>query len=100
MSLFPHPAFNVFKEHFMICNEHIGLVKTWLPAQYGGPKAWLDQLVYDRALVLVDSFAARLNTTLFSPALRHGKNFSIKYQVPMSVKSCTKRAHGALLIMN
>jgi len=39
-------------------------------------------------------------TTLFSPALRHGKNFSIKYQVPMSSKSWTKRAHGALLIMN
>jgi len=77
----------------MICNEHVGLVKTWLPARYGGPKAWLDQLV-DRALVLVDSFATRLNTTLFR------KNFSIKYQVPMSVKSCTKRAHGALLIMN
>ncbi|KAG5635946.1 hypothetical protein H0H81_009595 [Sphagnurus paluster] len=28
------------------------LVKTWLPVQYDGPKSWLDQLVYDRALVL------------------------------------------------
>jgi len=33
----------------MICNEHVRLVKTWLPAQYGGPKAWLDQLVYDNS---------------------------------------------------
>lgn len=37
----------------MKCNERAALVKTWLPAQYDGPKAWLDQLVYDRALVLV-----------------------------------------------
>jgi len=28
-------------------------VKTWLPATYNGPKSWLDQLVYDRALLLV-----------------------------------------------
>lgn len=27
-------------------------MKTWLPAQYDGPKSWLDQLVYDRALLL------------------------------------------------
>ncbi|EKM78280.1 hypothetical protein AGABI1DRAFT_121407 [Agaricus bisporus var. burnettii JB137-S8] len=45
-------ALNWFKEHFMKCNERAALVKTWLPAQYDGPKAWLDQLVYDRALVL------------------------------------------------
>ena len=44
----------------MRCNERAGLVKTWLPAQYEGPKAWLDQLVYDRALVLVCSFAVNL----------------------------------------
>ena len=82
----------------MKCNERAGLVKTWLPVQYEGPKAWLDQLVYDRALVLVGSFAVsllRLNATLFSHALRHGKNFLIKYQVLMSVRSCTKRAYGA-----
>ena len=28
-------------------------MKTWLPVTYDGPKTWLDQLVYDRALVLV-----------------------------------------------
>jgi serine/threonine-protein kinase ULK/ATG1 len=44
----------------MKCNERAALVKSWLPAQYDGPKAWLDQLVYDRALVLV-----RLHLLLF-----------------------------------
>ena len=42
-----------FKDHFMKCNDRAALVKTWLPVQYDGPKSWLDQLVYDRALVLV-----------------------------------------------
>ena len=46
-------ALNWFKEHFIKCNERATLVKTWLPATYDGPKSWLDQLVYDRALVLV-----------------------------------------------
>ncbi|KAG1778829.1 kinase-like protein [Suillus placidus] len=41
-----------FKEHFIKCNDRAALVKTWLPAQYDGPKIYLDQLVYDRALVL------------------------------------------------
>ncbi|KAJ3573102.1 hypothetical protein NP233_g2644 [Leucocoprinus birnbaumii] len=45
-------ALNWFKDHFLKCNERASLVKTWLPSQYDGPKAWLDQLVYDRALVL------------------------------------------------
>ncbi|KAH6903283.1 other/ULK/ULK protein kinase [Coprinopsis sp. MPI-PUGE-AT-0042] len=45
-------AFVWFKEHFIKCNDRAELVKTWLPAQYDGPKAWLDQLVYDRALML------------------------------------------------
>lgn len=27
-------------------------MKTWLPAQYTGPPTFLDQLVYDRALLL------------------------------------------------
>ncbi|KAK0447122.1 hypothetical protein EV421DRAFT_184395 [Armillaria borealis] len=35
-----------------VVSEGAILVKTWLPAQYDGPKTWLDQLVYDRALVL------------------------------------------------
>jgi hypothetical protein len=29
------------------------MVKIWLPAPQDGPKSWLDQLVYDRALTLV-----------------------------------------------
>lgn len=41
-----------FKDHFIKCNDRAALVKTWLPVQYDGPKSWLDQLVYDRALVL------------------------------------------------
>ncbi|GLB39603.1 putative protein with domain of unknown function (DUF3543) [Lyophyllum shimeji] len=45
-------ALSWFKEHFIKCNDRAALVKTWLPAQYDGPKCWLDQLVYDRALVL------------------------------------------------
>ncbi|KAJ3826660.1 other/ULK/ULK protein kinase [Lentinula raphanica] len=45
-------ALSWFKEHFMKCNDRAALVKTWLPAQYDGPKSWLDQLVYDRALLL------------------------------------------------
>lgn len=49
----PFLALNWFKEHFIKCNDRAALVKTWLPAQYEGPKTWLDQLVYDRALVLV-----------------------------------------------
>ncbi|KAG6915940.1 hypothetical protein DXG01_009206 [Tephrocybe rancida] len=46
-------ALSWFKEHFIKCNDRAALVKTWLPARYDGPKSWLDQLVYDRALVLV-----------------------------------------------
>ncbi|KIM41275.1 hypothetical protein M413DRAFT_445312 [Hebeloma cylindrosporum] len=45
-------ALNWFKEHFIKCNDRAALVKTWLPVTYDGPKSWLDQLVYDRALVL------------------------------------------------
>ena len=46
-------ALGWFKDHFIKCNDRAALVKTWLPVQYDGPKSWLDQLVYDRALVLV-----------------------------------------------
>jgi hypothetical protein len=49
-------ALSWFKEHFIKCNERAALVKTWLPAQYDGPKTYLDQLVYDRALVLVRTY--------------------------------------------
>ncbi|KAF9042747.1 kinase-like protein [Hymenopellis radicata] len=45
-------ALSWFKDHFLKCNERAMLVKTWLPAKYEGPRAFLDQLVYDRALVL------------------------------------------------
>jgi len=45
-------ALNWFKDHFIKCNDRAALVKTWLPVTYDGPKTWLDQLVYDRALVL------------------------------------------------
>ncbi|KAG5644471.1 hypothetical protein DXG03_008295 [Asterophora parasitica] len=45
-------ALTWFKDHFIKCNDRAALVKTWLPVQYDGPKSWLDQLVYDRALVL------------------------------------------------
>ncbi|KAJ7291463.1 other/ULK/ULK protein kinase [Mycena rebaudengoi] len=45
-------ALTWFREHFIKCNDRAALVKTWLPAQYDGAKSWLDQLVYDRALVL------------------------------------------------
>lgn len=41
-----------FKERFIKCSERAALVKTWLPVQYDGPKIYLDQLVYDRALLL------------------------------------------------
>ncbi|KAK2463328.1 hypothetical protein APHAL10511_004639 [Amanita phalloides] len=47
-----HVALTWFKEHFIKCNDRAELVKTWLPMQYEGPKSWLDQLVYDRALLL------------------------------------------------
>lgn len=53
--LFFSIALSWFKDHFIKCNDRAALVKTWLPAQYDGPKSWLDQLVYDRALVLVRS---------------------------------------------
>jgi serine/threonine-protein kinase ULK2 len=46
-------ALTWFKDHFIKCNERAALVKTWLPKQYAGSKTFLDQLVYDRALVLV-----------------------------------------------
>lgn len=45
-------ALSWFRNHYLKCNDRAILVKTWLPAQYDGPKTWLDQLVYDRALVL------------------------------------------------
>lgn len=46
-------ALTWFKDHFIKCHDRAVLVKTWLPAQYSGPPTFLDQLVYDRALLLV-----------------------------------------------
>jgi len=46
-------ALNWFKDHFIKCNDRAALVKTWLPVTYDGPKTWLDQLVYDHALIQV-----------------------------------------------
>ncbi|KAJ7278904.1 hypothetical protein C8J57DRAFT_1434148 [Mycena rebaudengoi] len=45
-------ALTWFREHFIKCNDRAALVKTWLPAQYDWAKSWLNQLVYDHALVL------------------------------------------------
>ena len=43
-----------FKDNFMKCNDRAALVKTWLPVEFEAEDcAWLDQLVYDRALQLV-----------------------------------------------
>ncbi|KAJ7050177.1 kinase-like protein [Mycena amicta] len=45
-------ALSWFTDQFQKCYDRATLVKTWLPATYDGAKSWLDQLVYDRALVL------------------------------------------------
>lgn len=45
-------ALSWFRDYFLKCHERVKLVKAWLPANYDGPKTWLDQLVYDRALTL------------------------------------------------
>ncbi|KAG6334702.1 hypothetical protein ID866_4381 [Astraeus odoratus] len=45
-------ALSWFKDQFIKCNDRAALVKTWLPVQYHGPKIYLEQLVYDRALYL------------------------------------------------
>ncbi|KAH8102200.1 kinase-like protein [Cristinia sonorae] len=45
-------ALTWFKDRFIKCHERAAQVKAWLPAQYIGPPTFLDQLVYDRALLL------------------------------------------------
>jgi len=60
-------ALTWFKNHFVKCNGRAALVKTWLPAPQDGPKSWLDQLVYDRALVLSRTAARK---ELFDQATR------------------------------
>ncbi|KAG1850962.1 kinase-like domain-containing protein [Suillus tomentosus] len=48
-----------FKERFIKCSDRATLVKTWLPVQYNGPKTYLEQSVYDRALCLSRTAARR-----------------------------------------
>ena len=46
-----------FKDNFIKCNDRAALVKTWLPVEFEPEDyAWLDQLVYDRALHLVSLY--------------------------------------------
>ncbi|KAF7293085.1 Other ulk ulk protein kinase [Mycena indigotica] len=52
-------ALSWFTDQFQKCYDRATLVKTWLPATYDGAKSWLDQLVYDRALVLSRSAARK-----------------------------------------
>lgn len=52
-------ALSWFKDQFIKCNDRAALVKTWLPVQYDGPKIYLEQLVYDRALLLSRSAARK-----------------------------------------
>ncbi|KAN0094475.1 hypothetical protein V8E55_002762 [Tylopilus felleus] len=40
------------EEQIIKYDNPAALVKTWLPVQYDGPKIYLDQLIYDRALIL------------------------------------------------
>ena len=39
-------------------------MKTWLPVTYDGPKSWLDQLVYDRALLLVGFLSSLVSSSI------------------------------------
>lgn len=74
-------ALNWFKDHFIKCNDRAALVKTWLPVTYDGPKTWLDQLVYDRALVLV-------GLSIPSLFLRFKLTISLCRVEPQREKSC------------
>ena len=67
-----------FKEHFMKCNDRAALIKTWLPQQYEGPRSYIDQLVYDRALLLVgtldESERRAIDLLVNRAGLPHAKN--------------------------
>lgn len=44
-----------FKKNFDTCNDRATLVKTWLPVEFEARDvSWLNQLIYDRALQLVE----------------------------------------------
>lgn len=91
-------ALSWFKDHFMKCNDRAALVKTWLPIQYDGPKSWLDQLVYDRALVLVGPRLLYRQPT-YAPASRAeqllGRSSSTKRRAQTNARSCMKNPCGA-----
>jgi serine/threonine-protein kinase ULK/ATG1 len=90
-----------FKEHFIKCSERAALVKTWLPVQYDGPKIYLDQLVYDRALLLVCTLIRVLGCgrsyTMFRVVPQPGRSFSIKQQPQTNARSCTKNRSGVCI---
>jgi hypothetical protein len=87
-----------FKDHFMKCNDRAALVKTWLPIQYDGPKSWLDQLVYDRALVLVGPRLLYRQPT-YAPPFRAeqllGRSSSTKRRARTNARSYMKNPCGA-----
>lgn len=91
-------ALNWFKEHFIKCNDRAALVKTWLPVTYDGPKSWLDQLVYDRALVLVSSASLNASPQPLNITNRvgqqHAKNSSIRCRRRTSARSYTRSLYG------
>ena len=71
-----------FREHFIKCNDRVALVKTWLPDQYTGPRTWVDELVYNRALTLVRSIPPYLSMVAdlrgsYRVVMLRGKNFLI-----------------------
>jgi len=96
-----HLALNWFKEHFIKCNDRAALVKTWLPVTYDGPKSWLDQLVYDRALVLVSSASLKASRRPLNITNRvgqqHAKSSSIRCRRRTSARSYTRSPYGVYM---
>ena len=100
-------ALSWFKDHFLRCNDRTALVKTWLPAQYTGPSTWVDELVYNRALTLVNMpffLFAFLGLTAQFPFLRdhravqqRARNYSISTSHPMSASVYTKSRCGVYM---
>jgi hypothetical protein len=93
-----------FKDHFVKCNNRAAMVKTWLPAPQDGPKSWLDQLVYDRALTLVRTVIG-YQCLLFTDEVSlcrverlPAKNFWIKLRAPTNARNCTRNPSGASML--
>lgn len=86
------------KEHFIKCNDRANLVKSWLPAQYDGPRSWLDQLVYDRALMLVCLVYAQcfmlVSDIRRRVEQRRRKSCSIKQSPRTNAKNYTRNRFG------